>query len=125
MAFYAVVRWVLMAQVLAGVVAGLLLWVTLGLGHGVSAWLGSLVAWVPNLYFSYRFGRRDDRRTARQVIGALYSGEAIKWLLTFGLFAAVLWIPGIRVLSLFAGYIVTLTVFWFALLVRTAGDKGR
>lgn len=121
MAFYAVVRWVLVAQFLAGVFVGLILWAVLDSGHGVSAWLGSLVAWLPNLYFSYRFGRQDDSRTAKQVISALYGGEAVKWLLTFGLFAAVLWIPGVRVLPLFGGYIVTLTVFWFALLVRTAG----
>lgn len=125
MAFHAVVRWVLRAQSLAGLVMGFVLWVALGPGYGLSAWLGSLVAWLPNLYFSYRFGRRDDSRTARQVIRAFYGGEAVKWLLTLLLFAAVLSVPGIRVLPLFGGFIVTLTIFWFALLVRATGIEGR
>ena len=112
------VRWVLLAQMATALIAGLAGWTFAGRMGGFSAGFGGAIAFLPNLYFACRFGRRDDRRTAREVVGSLYGGEAIKLILTAALFAAVLQVHGIQLLPLIGGYGVTLTVFWFALLVR-------
>jgi ATP synthase protein I len=80
--------------------------------------LGGLIAILPNVYFSYRFGVRDDRRTARQVAKDLYGGEVAKVLMTAGLFALVLQLPGLNFLPVMGGFVFALTVFWFALLMR-------
>ena len=107
-----------MAQLLAAVIAGLLGWLMAGRLSGMSALLGGVIALLPNVYFAWKLGVRDDRRTARQVVSSLYGGELIKLLMTAALFAAIYHIPGVRMLPLFGGYILALTVFWFALLVR-------
>jgi ATP synthase protein I len=116
--FFYVVRWVLLAQLLAALIAGLLGWLMAGRLSGMSALLGGVIALLPNVYFAWKLGVRDDRRTARQVVGSLYGGELIKLLMTAALFAAIFQVPGVRMLPLFGGYIMGLTVFWFALLVR-------
>lgn len=116
--FFYVVRWVLVTQLLAALIAGLLGWSVAGRLSGMSALLGGGVALLPNLIFAWQVGVRDDRRTARQVVSSLYGGEVTKLLLTVVLFVVVYHVPGVRMLPLFGGYILVLTVFWFALLVR-------
>lgn len=115
---FPVVRWVLLAQGagILGVVA------TFGLLGGrdaaVSALMGGLVAFLPNLVFSLGLGVRDDRRTAKDVARIFFRGEALKLLLTALLFAAAYQVQGVEILPLMAGFVSALTVFWFALLVR-------
>lgn len=116
--FFYVVRWVLVMQLLAALMAGLLGWAVAGHQTGMSIWLGGVVALLPNLVFAWKAGVRDDRRTARQVVSSLYGGEVTKLLLTAVLFVAIYHVPGVRVLPLLGGYVLVLTVFWFALLVR-------
>jgi ATP synthase protein I len=116
--FFPVVQWILAGQLVAVVLAGALVALFAGASAGVSALLGGLIALLSNLYFSLKFGVRDDRRTARQVVSSFYGAEFIKLVMTAGLFVAVYQFPAIRGLPLLGGYIVALTVFWFALLVR-------
>ena len=116
--FFPVVRWVLMAQSLGVLLLAILVWVLSGQESAKWSLLGGLIAILPNVYFSYRFGVRDDSRTARQLAKALYGGEAAKLLMTGGLFALVLQLPGLSFLPLLGGFIFALTVFWFALLMR-------
>ena len=78
--FFPVVRWILLAQVSVLIGAGLVAWWVGDIAHAVSAWLGGLIAWLPNVYFSIRFGMRKDRRTAKEVVRAFYLGEAVKLL---------------------------------------------
>ncbi len=118
MRFFAVVRWVLMAQAWGMLLLVSSVWLVSGLENAGWSLLGGLIAFLPNVYFSFRFGMRDDGRTARQVAKALYGGEVVKVLLTAGLFALALQLPGLRFLPLLSGFVVVLTVFWFALLVR-------
>ena len=115
---FPVVRWVLLTQGagILGVVAafGLLG----GRDAAVSALMGGLVAFLPNLVFSLGLGVRDDRRTAKDVARIFFRGEALKLLLTALLFAAAYQVQGVEILPLMAGFVSALTVFWFALLVR-------
>ena len=116
--FFGVVRWILLAQISTVLLAGVLVWMMAGWLAAGSAAVGGLIALLPNLYFSLKFGLRDDRRTAKEVVSRFYSAEVTKLILTAGLFMAVFQLPGIRVAPLIGGYMTTLTVFWFALLVR-------
>jgi ATP synthase protein I len=115
---FPVVRWVLLAQGagILGVVAAF--WLLGGRGAAVSALMGGLVAFLPNLVFSLGLGVRDDRRTAKDVARIFFGGEALKLLLTAVLFAAAYHVQGVEILPLMAGFVSALTVFWFALLVR-------
>ena len=116
--FFPVVRWILLAQVSVLIGAGLVAWWVGDIAHAVSAWLGGLIAWLPNVYFSIRFGMRKDRRTAREVVRSFYLGEAVKLLMTAGLFALAFQWQGLKPLPLFGGFLSTLMVSWFALLAR-------
>lgn len=116
--FFPVVRWVLLLQAGVLMCAGLVAWSVSGFDHAVSAWLGGLIAWLPNVFFSIRFGIRKDRRTAREVVRAFYFGEAVKLFLTAGLFTLAFQWQGLKPLPLFGGFILTLMVSWFALLAR-------
>jgi ATP synthase protein I len=116
--FFYVVRWVLLAQITTSLVAGVAGWIIADRTSGISAGLGGVIALLPNCYFAYLFGRRDDRRTAREVVSSLYAGETVKLILTVVLFAVVLQFGWVQLLPLIGGYAVTLTVFWFALLVH-------
>jgi ATP synthase protein I len=116
--FFPVVRWVLSAQVFGAASLAALVWMLSGRVNAVWTVLGGLIAILPNVYFSYRFGVRDDSRTARQVAKDLYGGEVAKVLMTAGLFALVLQLPGLNFLPVLGGFVFALTVFWFALLMR-------
>ena len=115
---FQVVRWVLMTQFFASILAAALVGAFWGWILGGSVLVGGLIAWVPNVVFSLRFGFRDDRQTAKQVARRLYQGEFLKLLLTAGLVAVAFNVPGIEFLPLMGGYVWVLTIFWFALLVR-------
>ena len=116
--FFRVVRWVLVAQSSGIIFLAVLFWVYSGLENAKWSLLGGLIAILPNAYFSCKFGVRDDSRTAKQVARAFYGGEVAKVLITGGLFALVLQLPGLSFMPLFSGYVFALTVFWFALLKR-------
>ena len=85
-----------------------------GLEAAKSSLLGGAVAWLPNLYFGYRI-YLARLRNAQGVLGAFYSGETIKLILTAALFVMVLQIPAVDFLVLLVTYIAVLSVFWFAL----------
>lgn len=83
-----------------------------------SALFGGMIAFIPNLYFAIKFGRRDTNPNMKQVVNSFYTGEAIKLTLTAVLFSIVFQLPGIQYLALFCGFGSVLTAFWFALLMR-------
>jgi len=83
----------------------------------LSAFLGGVVAFIPNLYFAAHIYRSSDK-DARSVLNAFYRAESRKLLLTAALFAMVFQVPNIEFLPLLAVFIAALSVFWFALLFR-------
>lgn len=118
--FFPIVRWILLAQGLVVLLSGLLGALFAGGRVGLSAGLGGLLALVPNLCFAWRFGVRDDRRTARQVVRSFYLGETVKLALTVSLFAVVLQWPFVHFPALLSGFVLVLSVLWLSLLVRGA-----
>ncbi len=109
-----------MAQGFVVLLSGLLGALFAGGRVGISAGLGGLLALVPNLCFAWRFGVRDDRRTARQVVRSFYLGETVKLALTVSLFAVVLRWPFVHFPALLSGFVLVLSVLWLSLLVRGA-----
>jgi ATP synthase protein I len=105
---------VLYAQVLmAAVVASVFLMMG-GWKYAVSPLLGSLIAIIPNLYFAYKIFLARHLE-AQSIVNAFYAGETVKLILTAALFAIVLQISAVNFMTLLAGYIAVLSVFWFAL----------
>jgi ATP synthase protein I len=85
--------------------------------QALSAMLGGVAAFVPNLYFALRI-HRSAGQEARKIVNSFYAGESGKLLLTAALFMMIFQISNIQILPLLIGYIAALSVFWFALLMR-------
>ena len=83
----------------------------------LSAMLGGMAAFVPNLYFALRI-HRSAGQEARKIVNSFYAGESGKLLLTGALFMMIFQVPNIQILPLLVSYIAALSVFWFALLMR-------
>ena len=99
--------------------AALLLW--LGWNSGYSGFLGGAIAWLPNLYFAHKAFRYSGARAARDILKSFYAGEAGKFVFTAALFALVF--VGVKPLdarSVFAAFILTQMVSWFAPLLIKA-----
>jgi ATP synthase protein I len=102
----------------------ILIIMAVGLGFAVGEWqkalssvFGGLVAFIPNLYFALRITGSAGQE-ARKILQSFYTGEAVKLVLTAGLFMLIFQIPNIEILPMLAGYTTALSVFWFALLMR-------
>lgn len=117
-AFFSIVQWILAGQLAVALIAGALCAVLYDAMTGLWVLTGGLMALIPNLIFSLGFGTRNDRRSARQVAKLFYTSEVLKLLLTVVLFFVVFSWSGVRVMPLLAGFVLTLNVFWFSLLVR-------
>jgi ATP synthase protein I len=90
---------------------------TLGRSSVLSAILGGVAAFIPNLYFALRVYKSAGQE-ARKIVRSFYAGESGKLLLTAALFFMIFQLPNIEILPLLSVYIVVLSVFWFALLMR-------
>lgn len=83
----------------------------------LSAALGGVAAFIPNLYFAFRV-HQSGGQEARKIVRSFYAGESGKLLLTAALFFMIFQLPNIEILPLLAVYMAALSVFWFALLMR-------
>ena len=88
-----------------------------GKSYALSAALGGVAAFIPNLYFALRVYKSAGQE-ARKIVKSFYAGESGKLLLTGALFVMIFQLPNIQILPLLAVYIAALSVFWFALLMR-------
>ena len=109
---------VLASQLVVTLAVALVLWIFQGLIAGYSGLLGGLLALIPNSYFAFRVYRYSVARSARAIVGELYSGEAGKLILTAVLFIAVwLVVKPLVVAAVFGGYIAVLATGASALLI--------
>jgi ATP synthase protein I len=83
----------------------------------LSAFLGGMAAFVPNLYFALRIYRSVGQEP-RKIVNSFYAGESGKLLLTAALFVMIFHVSNIQILPLSISYLAALSVFWFALLMR-------
>jgi len=110
---------IIFVQVLVSAVATLVAFVVSGVVAAKSAALGGAIGVIPGaayglLLIKKRFG------TPRELLQRQYLGEFSKLVLTLLMFAASFaWVKEFSALSLFATYILTLAVYWAALLLFT------
>ena len=79
----------------------------------LSALLGGLVYFIPNLCFAIKVFQYQGARSAKQIVNSFYKGEAYKIILSVFLFAAVFIFQKITAPAFFASYIVLLITHWF------------
>ena len=115
---YPVARWLLCAQLLAGAILAAMVCLVWGLSEAKSVGVGVLVGFLPNAYFATRFGVRRPGRSAKEVVRSFYVGETTKLLMTAALFALAFQMSGINFGFLFTGFVLVVSISWFALLVR-------
>ena len=88
-----------------------------GWSEALSPLLGGCAAFIPNVYLAIRMAASSGQ-PAQKIVRSFYAGETGKLILTGALFFLIFQIPGIKLLPLLAGYVATLSIFWFALLMR-------
>lgn len=82
-----------------------------------SALLGGLVCIVPTLWFGVRLFKHFGARAAKQIAMALYTGEALKLLLTVILFVVVFKWLHISAMAFFVSYIIMQCTVWLAAVI--------
>lgn len=108
---------ILKYQILVILTVSLVLSQALDFISGGFAFLGGLIAFLPNAYLGFRI-TQAAKLEAKKFINSFYASESIKLVLTALLFLLVFRIPNVKLLPLLVCYISTLSVFWFALLMR-------
>lgn len=91
-----------------------------GIQYAVSVLLGGLICLVGNAVFIWRFFRRGNTQSARDLLSDAYQGAFSKMLLTTLLFVMVLvTFEELKILLLFVGFIAAQAVNWISpLLMR-------
>jgi len=86
-----------------------------GIQHAVSVLLGGLICLVGNAVFIWRFFRRGNSQSARDLLSDAYQGAFSKMLLTTLLFVIVLVaFEELKILLLFVGFIAAQVVNWIS-----------
>jgi len=86
-----------------------------GIQYAVSVLLGALICVVGNAVFIWRFFRRGNSQSARDLLSDAYQGALSKMLLTTLLFVIVLVVfKELEILLLFVGFIAAQIVNWIA-----------
>jgi len=108
---------ILSYQILMVIITAAIFAVAQGWQNALFSALGGAAAFIPNLYFSIRIFRSAGQ-PAQKIVKSFYAGESGKLLLTAALFMMIFQLPNIQIIPLLAGYVMALSVFWFALLMR-------
>ena len=88
-----------------------------GVVEAYSALLGGLICVIPNAYLAGRLLMKSGAGDSRVFLRAAFTGEAMKLLLTAGLFALVFsTVRPLNVFALFAGFIAAISIQWMGLI---------
>ena len=104
-------------QLLIVMIATGVFFVVQGWPEAMSALIGGLVAFFPNLYMGGKI-KKSSGQDAKKIVNSFYAGESGKLILTAMLFVLVFQLPQINIMALLSGYGAALTVFWVALFMR-------
>jgi ATP synthase protein I len=108
------------AYYLVGCQTVLTLLVSLGFylsGHFDTAYgalLGGAVAIIPNVVFASLVFQFSGATRAQKIANQFYKAEALKWVLTFGLFAVIITCLKPAPVPFFIMYIITTMVIWLS-----------
>jgi ATP synthase protein I len=104
-------------QVLVTAIAALVALVAGGVAAAQSAVLGGAIGVIPGAAYGFLLIKKPFG-TPRSMLQRQYLGEFCKLVLTLLMFgASFVWIKELSVLSLFTTYMLTLAVYWAALLL--------
>ena len=104
----------LAVQLITTLILAVLCLLFLNVNAGVSAAFGGLVCVIPNVYFAKKLFKHQGARAVRQIVTSFYVGEALKIILTMGLFTIILVLLRINPPVFFGSYITVLMTHWFA-----------
>jgi ATP synthase protein I len=107
---------IVLAQLGIALVFAAVCLVAWGRSTAVAALAGGVIGVVTNLYVALRVFGNGAVRSAQKVLQRFYAAEAVKFALTFGLFALGIGVLKLNALPLLGGYALTLAVYWLALL---------
>jgi len=108
-----VVKLILIGQFLAMILVGAVGFTQAGKIAGMSAFLGGLIAWVPNMYFALRAFKYHGARLAHKIVRSFYAGAFGKYILTMGMFAIVFMkVKPLSPLALLIGFAVVMAMVW-------------
>ena len=91
-----------------------LVFLTRSFNSGVSAVLAGLVCALPNAFFARQFLQRNGAQQVKKIVSLFYRGEAVKLLLSAGLFALVFAWHDLVPEVFFAVYLMVLLAHVFA-----------
>ncbi len=95
-----------------------------GSSVGVSAFVGGMIYWAPNLYFAFRAFRYRGARAAALIVRSFYAGAAGKLILSMALFAIVfIKMTSVNPAALFAGFIGVQALGWLVPLVVSHRER--
>ena len=111
---------VVVGQALVGVLTALMAWVLTGRASvGWSAAYGALAVVAPAALFARGVLRHKASANSRAAMVGFFGWEVAKILLTVALLAmAPRWVPGLSWIALLVGMVITIKMYWVALLVR-------
>jgi ATP synthase protein I len=99
----------------AALAGGLLILADARLAYSVL--VGTLIGAVPNFYLARRIVSLGGDVQPGRMLRAFYVGETIKILSSVAMFVIAMMLLDVHVMYVFGGYLATLLVFWFALLM--------
>ena len=103
------------AQLCVMLVFSGILWLFLGMHAAMSVLWGGFITLLPNVYFATVLFRYHGAQAAKKIVTGFYQGEAMKVLLTAGLFVVTFkFMNNVIPLYLFAGLIGAQLMIWFA-----------
>jgi ATP synthase protein I len=112
--------WIVAAQLVLALAAGVVCFVLAGGTAGWSALAGGLIGVVTSLFVALRAIGRGTVRPAKDVLRRFYGAQAGKFFLTMALFALAIGVWQLPFPPLLLGYGLTLVVYWLALLPLNA-----
>ncbi len=121
-----VVKLILIGQFLAMILVGAVGFMQAGQVAGVSAWLGGLIAWVPNIYFALRAFKYHGARVAQKIVHSFYAGAFGKYILTMAMFAIVfIKVRPLNALALFTGFVLVMAMYWIVPFLIALTERRR
>lgn len=116
MSYKSIAYRIIQAQLGIALVLAIVCLAAWGSSTAAAALAGGAIGVITNLYVARRVFGDSAVRPARQVLQRFYAAEAVKFALTFGLFALGIGVLKLDALPLLGGYGLTLVVYWLALL---------
>lgn len=104
-------RQVLLAATSALFIAIILL-VFIGFKAGISAFLGGMVWFLPNLYFAHKLFGQLGKIPPKHMVKVFYIAEVVKLALSVIFFVLIIKFLSVAIGPLFIGYLATQFVFW-------------